>query len=294
VNTVATMPPAPSHPAPLAKARTVARMATRFAVACTLGLATGLALTVVLPTLLGGQALTVMSGSMEPVIHTGDVVITKRIAPLDARVGDIVTFRSPEHNNRLLTHRVREIRAKGGDVYFVTKGDAVNGIERWSVPANGRIGRTMFRVDKFGYVVHWSNRPFGRMVLLLVPLLMVTGYAVARIWRAPKPKADSVPVEDAAPPEAHSEAVDELGTTNVAPDEPRPVEERVAPDENGAQTVDEVFAYARTSAPEPQRPPSSEHEGRRLAERSALALPALVVGGYVLIRSRSTRKGNGR
>jgi signal peptidase len=292
VNTVATMSPGPSHPALLAKARTAARMATRFAVACVLGVATGLALTVVLPTLFGGQALTVMSGSMEPVIHTGDVVITERIAPLDARVGDIVTFRSPDYNNRLLTHRVREIRAKGGQVYFVTKGDAVNGLDRWSVPIDGRLGRTMFRVDKFGYVVHWINRPFGRMALLLAPLLMFTGYAIARIWRTPKPDPDAPPAED-TPPEPHSEAVDELASSDGVRDEPRMLEERDATDEDGVETAHETVAYEPARAPEPPRLRPRESRRRR-AEPSALVVPALLVGGYVLIRSRSTRKGNGR
>jgi signal peptidase I len=294
VNTVATMSPAPRDRTLSAGARSVALFTTRFAVACLLGVATGLALTVMLPTLLGGQALTVMSGSMEPVIHTGDVVITQRIAPLDARVGDIVTFRSPEHNNRLLTHRVREIHARGGDVYFVTKGDAVNGVERWSVPANGRIGRTMFRVDKFGYVVHWINRPLGRMALLLAPLLLVTGYAVARIWRTPKAEPDAVPVANAVPPAAPSEAVDEIGGSDAVRDEPRVLEERVAPDEDGVDTADEVVAYEPAPAPELHQPRPPQHGRRRLAERSALALPAVVVGGYVLIRSRSARKGNDR
>ena len=36
-----------------------------------------------------------MSGSMQPAIHTGDVVVDESIAPAEARVGDVVTFKDP-------------------------------------------------------------------------------------------------------------------------------------------------------------------------------------------------------
>ena len=51
---------------------------------------------VVAPYALGGRSYTVMSGSMEPRIHTGDVVAEERIAPRDMRSGDIVTFQDPD------------------------------------------------------------------------------------------------------------------------------------------------------------------------------------------------------
>ena len=45
----------------------------------------------------GSRRFAVLSGSMEPTIATGDVVVVDKIAPLEARVGDVVTFRSPEN-----------------------------------------------------------------------------------------------------------------------------------------------------------------------------------------------------
>ena len=93
----------------------------------------GLFLSVSVPYLFGERSLTVLSGSMEPQLHVGDVVVVDQVPPLDVRVGDIVTFRDPEDASRLITHRVREIDVNGSDVAFVTKGDANTSVEHWKI-----------------------------------------------------------------------------------------------------------------------------------------------------------------
>jgi len=47
----------------------------------------------------------VRSGSMEPEISTGDLVVTKPVSTDEIKVGDIITFSSPS-NKRITTHRV--------------------------------------------------------------------------------------------------------------------------------------------------------------------------------------------
>ena len=78
-----------------------------------LGVMAGLFLSVSVPYLFGERSLTVLSGSMEPQLHVGDVVVVDQVPPLEVRVGDIVTFRDPEDASRLITHRVREIDVNG-------------------------------------------------------------------------------------------------------------------------------------------------------------------------------------
>ena len=53
-------------------------------------------LAIAVPLAFGARPYTVLTGSMEPTISPGDVVIDERISPLEARVGDVVTFRDPE------------------------------------------------------------------------------------------------------------------------------------------------------------------------------------------------------
>ena len=102
-----------------------------------LGTFGGLVLAVGLPNAFHAKSLTVMSGSMEPTIGTGDVVVARQTSPMDVRVGDIVTFRDPLEHDRLITHRVREMHVEGDTVVFVTKGDANTGVEHWALPKEG-------------------------------------------------------------------------------------------------------------------------------------------------------------
>jgi signal peptidase I len=139
-----------------------------------------------LPTVFGYHSFAVMSGSMEPTIHTGDLVVDKRISPLQARVGDIVTFPDPADHTRLITHRVRAIEVRADRVYFHTKGDANNTVQRWSVPANGTIGRVVVRLYRLGYVLWFLSRPFGRILLIVIPVLALGILEIRRIWSEPE------------------------------------------------------------------------------------------------------------
>jgi signal peptidase I len=138
---------------------------------------------VALPSVVGFRSLTVMSGSMAPAIHTGDVVVTRPIPPLAARVGDVVTFQDPSRPDRLITHRVREVRASGATVEFETKGDANNATERWQVPADGRIGRVVYKVPALGYLVYWTQSRYGRLAFIALPAFALGALTLAWAWR---------------------------------------------------------------------------------------------------------------
>jgi signal peptidase len=153
------------------------------------GLVGGLMLAIGLATLSGYQSLTVMSGSMEPTIGTGDVVMTKPIRPADARVGDVVTYKEPEAPGRLITHRVRGIRVEGGDYIFMTKGDANDSLERWKTAANGRIARVTHHAPRVGYLLAVMRDPDKRFWILVVPATLLGLFELARIWRPARPKA---------------------------------------------------------------------------------------------------------
>ena len=142
------------------------------------------------PLTLGYRSFTMRSGSMTPAIETGDVVVTEPVSPLSARVGEIVTFLDPEGSGRLFSHRVQSIRATGGVVHFVTRGDANTSVERWSVPADGSVGRVAYTVPKLGYALVWTGTPEGRIALVAIPALLLCFSALARIWRRePEPGA---------------------------------------------------------------------------------------------------------
>lgn len=170
----------------------LARRARLFVLWLGLGALFAALLAAAAPLAIGDHSFTMRSGSMTPTLETGDVVVTEPIAPLSARVGQIVTFRDPEGSGKLFSHRVQSIRPAGDVVHFVTRGDANTATERWSVPADGTLGRVVYRVPKIGYALVWTATPEGRIGLIAIPALLLCWTALARIWR---PLGESEPGE---------------------------------------------------------------------------------------------------
>src|ERR1035437_9985037 len=68
------------------------------------------------------QIKIVKSGSMEPSIKTGSIVIIKPEAQY--KIGDVVTFGKDTKTDIPTTHRIVSNRAVDGVIMFTTKGDA--------------------------------------------------------------------------------------------------------------------------------------------------------------------------
>jgi signal peptidase len=166
----------------MSRARTLGRfgaLMTGWAVAA---FCVALLAVVALPNAIGMRSFTDRSGSMEPNIHVGDVVIDKKIHPLDARPGDVVTFSDPSGEKRLITHRVRSLKVTGDVVHVVTKGDANNTVERWTVPADGQIGKVVLRVWKIGYPLVYVHSRYGLIGLVAIPAFLLCLLELKRIW----------------------------------------------------------------------------------------------------------------
>jgi signal peptidase len=162
-----------------------ARAGFTFVLWAVLGLVLGLMAIVTLPSVFGYQSLTVVSGSMEPTLGTGSVVIDRVISPAEARPGDIVTFQDPIRP-RQLTHRLQKVRVEGDTFYMVTLGDANDAPERWTVPRSGQIGRVVAHLPKLGYARTALGTRYARfgalgLVLALGALLLVD------MWRPQRP-----------------------------------------------------------------------------------------------------------
>jgi signal peptidase I len=151
--------------------------------------ATLLAVTWIVP--FGGRALSVMSGSMSPALETGDVVVSRTVSPLAVRRGDVITFRDPTDAERLITHRVKEIRIANGEAQFVTKGDANNSAERWAVTADGEVGLVIYRLPKLGYALAWFGHPVAKLLFVALPALLLGGYELRRIWAPEEGSGDA-------------------------------------------------------------------------------------------------------
>jgi signal peptidase len=166
----------------LAPRRLLTWLATLLAWAA-LGACAGLGLAVAGPIVLGWRPLAVLSGSMAPTLQTGDEIVVEPVAPVALRVGDVVTFNDASRGNDLVTHRIRAIRVSGATVHVVTRGDANDGSERWSVAAGGRVGRVAYRLPKLGYATVAAGTPLGRLLLVVVPAILLGAMEIRRVWR---------------------------------------------------------------------------------------------------------------
>jgi signal peptidase len=106
-----------------------------------------------------------LSGSMEPDIAPGDVVIVDASASVG--VGDVITF--SEDSDVPVTHRI----VGEQDGQWVTKGDANEDADARPVSPENVLGRVVLTIPLIGHVILWANTPVGYVVLVLVPLVLL-------------------------------------------------------------------------------------------------------------------------
>lgn len=140
-----------------------------------------------LPSVAGHKVLTVISGSMEPTIHTGDIIIVQPLADPAAEVkdGDIITYHAADDAGMLITHRVTGTLLVGGEaVAFGTKGDANESADSSVVTPEQIVGRYRWRIPYFGYVTTFIRQPVGVVLFLIVPGLVLIGLEFRKMWQA--------------------------------------------------------------------------------------------------------------
>lgn len=122
----------------------------------------------------GYRVYTVISGSMEPTYHVGDLLYVKKTDVNTIRVGDPITFILNE-DLVVATHRV--VRVDAENHCFYTKGDA-NEVEDGSpVHFNNVIGVPRFSIPKLGYVSDYIQNPPGTYVAIgLCAVLLVLAF----------------------------------------------------------------------------------------------------------------------
>lgn len=116
-----------------------------------------------LPSVLGYAGVTVLSGSMEPTISAGDLLVIHR--EKDYQPGDIISFWS---DGMLVTHRIVE-QTSGG---LVTKGDYNNAPDRQLVLDEQIAGRVVWRIPWLGNILLFLRTPPGMLLLLAAGALV--------------------------------------------------------------------------------------------------------------------------
>jgi signal peptidase I len=161
------------------------------------------------------RALIVRSGSMEPTIMTGDLIVTKVVEPAQAEVGDVITFEDPTRKGAVVSHRAVRIKRYGGRFDFVTRGDANSGVERWSIAADGTLGVFQARIPKAGYALGWTQAPRVRAAMFVSACLIIAVVALRRIWSSGGGGTADLGASEEAEVEAEPSPADDLGVAEA-------------------------------------------------------------------------------
>ena len=111
----------------------------------------------------------VQSGSMEPSIMTGDMIVTSKSQTYQKN--DVITFNSPARG--VVTHRITSISHPAATTTIETKGDANRTTDSDEITLDQIIGKVVYVLPKFGYLVIFCRQPLGFAIFIGIPGLII-------------------------------------------------------------------------------------------------------------------------
>jgi len=139
------------------------------------------------PDFMGYKPFIVLSGSMEPTILAGDLIITKITVPEQIVKGDIIAFRAEK--DTVVTHRVTDVQTANG-LSFLTKGDANTGADGKVVGVGDLEGIYLMRFAGIGRFAMFLQTPIGMLLFVITPLCLFIVYDIVSRNKRNKKKGD--------------------------------------------------------------------------------------------------------
>lgn len=119
----------------------------------------------------------VLSGSMNPAVKTGSIVMVKPAQ--DYKIGDIISFNLGKEERDLTTHRIVGEKEQG----FITQGDANNVADTNSVKKEQILGKVVLTVPYAAYAANFARSKFGLIILILIPAFLIIGGEARKIFQ---------------------------------------------------------------------------------------------------------------
>lgn len=134
------------------------------------------------PDIAGYSIFRVLTGSMEPAIPEGALLVVQKTDPSALQVGDVITFYSKDAslNGEVNTHRIMEIEEENGTYLFTTKGDANSTKDMYGVLDRDVIGKVIFSSLLLGKLVRFLSNPMIFFPLVIVPLAIMIFWNLIR------------------------------------------------------------------------------------------------------------------
>jgi signal peptidase len=130
----------------------------------------------------GWETHQVMSGSMEPALKVGGMIVTKSEKLDNIKVGDIITFQT--EGGQKVTHRVIDIVEINGQPNFQTKGDANEEPDPNFVSSKGdEMRKVVFHLPYLGFAAQFMKSKWAFLVLVGIPALILIVMFSRDIWK---------------------------------------------------------------------------------------------------------------
>jgi signal peptidase len=126
----------------------------------------------------GFQMFIVKSGSMEPKIHTGSVVIDNTANSY--KLKNVITFKVPNSKDTV-THRIVQISTKNSVTSYHVKGDANPTPDPDPVLKSNVVGKVLFSIPELGYLIAFIRTLPGLIIFIAIPGIIIISDEIANI-----------------------------------------------------------------------------------------------------------------
>lgn len=146
----------------------------------------------------GFSVFRVATGSMEPEIPVGSLLLSKATPLAQIKTGDVVCFVSmePPTTGRVITHRVVSITTKtDGTILLETRGDANLSADRYYVTGENLIGKVAWYTKEgnlMAGVMAFLTNEVGFLIFVLFPILLIAGFILRNCVRNIRNEMDTV------------------------------------------------------------------------------------------------------
>lgn len=130
------------------------------------------------------KVLVVKSGSMEPTLQTGALIIVKPVK--NYQVNDIITFKKTNAPDNTITHRLIEIKTTNNKQNFITKGDANEDQDVDEVYPSRVVGKVFLNIPYLGYAVAAAKTKYGFLLIIVIPALLIIADEIKKIIQEAK------------------------------------------------------------------------------------------------------------
>lgn len=130
----------------------------------------------------GFMMFRVVTGSMEPTIHVGSLLITREVDISTVAVNDIICFRTQEAEiwGKVVTHRVIElVPMADGSNWLVTKGDANLVSDSYYVSRDNFVGKVVWYTGDesiLASIFSFFTNEIGFLACIVLPCLLLVSF----------------------------------------------------------------------------------------------------------------------